>query len=64
MFPVGREGVDVFWGATPLLSGNEARRRQMNDDHRLHLGDARDGFDEPQTQGVKLRNTPYRTTGY
>ena len=64
-----------FGGAAPRHSRDEARdagqreaqnmlawarRRQVNLDHRLHLDDARGEFDEPQAQGVELRDAPYR----
>jgi len=36
----------------------------MNPDHRLHFDDARGELDEPQAQGVELRDTPHRTLGH
>jgi len=66
-------------GAPPQLSRDEvrdarqretqnvlawARRRQVKLDHRLHLDDARGEFDEPQAQGVELRDAPHRAPGH
>src|SRR5208337_1758198 len=48
----------------PTSTGETRLRGALNPDHRLHFDDARGELDEPQAQGVELRDTPHRTLGH